>query len=75
MAGASVPMFVVQVGLMVHKNSRKIMLIGCPQMYDGMNPCWASTLLALVSTGMMVIPFVFFKCVAQHHVYHCRIAH
>lgn len=42
MAGASVPMFVVQ-------------------MYDGMNPCWASTLLALVSTGMMVIPFVFFK--------------
>ena len=64
MAGASVPMFVVQVGLMVHKNSRKIMLIGCPQMYDGMNPCWASTLLALVSTGMMVIPFVFFKCVA-----------
>lgn len=42
MAGASVPMFVVQ-------------------MYDGMNPHWASTLLALVSTGMMVIPFVFFK--------------
>ena len=75
MAGASVPMFVVQVGLMVHKNPRKIMLIGCPQMYDGMNPRWASTLLALVSTGMMVIPFVFFKCVAQHHVYHCRIAH
>ncbi|THH21321.1 hypothetical protein EW146_g218 [Bondarzewia mesenterica] len=37
------------------------------QMYNGMNPRWASTLLALVSVVMMFIPFVFYKCVSHHH--------
>ncbi|THH21322.1 hypothetical protein EW146_g219 [Bondarzewia mesenterica] len=42
MAGAAVPMFVVQ-------------------MYKGLNPRWASSLLGFVSVAMMPIPFVFYK--------------
>ncbi|ETW80293.1 synaptic vesicle transporter [Heterobasidion irregulare TC 32-1] len=46
MAGASVPMFVVQ-------------------MYNGLGPRWASSLLGFVSIAMLPIPFVFWKWGAQ----------
>ena len=46
MAGASVPMFVVQ-------------------MYNGLGPRWASSLLGFVSIVMLPIPFVFWKWGAQ----------